>query len=637
MKTIPQKIINKFHTNLMESKLKDGQSLLEHLGSSQGFTQETVTHFQLGYDSVAKRLMIPIIEDGICHNIVGYQKGATPKYLSFRDSNGNTYGSRRLWGESEIKDHQQILICAGLKDRMVAVQNGFCAVCCTTGESSWNSEWNILFTGKDVVVVYDNDETGRIGSKKVVTSLISLTKSIKILDLSEVCSNEKEDLQDYFVKYKRTRQDLLDLISHTSQENSERNNPDLRKGGFLECPNFQKSHISKYSELFSAVSTHFPTLSTVVEICLSVALQLKISDIDNPFALVLIGPPSGSKTTVINMFKHFKDGTFYLDAFTPASFVSHSANSRRGDLEQNVDLLPKIKDKLFLTPEMGVLFSQDGERLVDTFGKLTRLLDGEGLETSSGVHGVRGYSGRNVFMWLGASTPIRYNVWKVLGNLGPRLFFYSMPELIDSDDLDSVNLMLHGVHRYRDNVELCKKLVSDFLSLYWDNGPLTWNHEKNDDEACRQITIYTTLLVRLRGVIDSKALDDEEGADPLVEMPGRAGTLLTNLARGHALLEGRSFITMSDVPVVKEVALNSCPDNRKKILAALISKGGVINTGDIQDVLGVSDKSATKYMRQFHKLKLGVFKVGTNYMPSTLELYPIFRDHLLSDLNNGGL
>lgn len=59
-------------------------------------------------------------------------------------------------------------------------------------------------------------------------------------------------------------------------------------------------------------------------------------------------------------------------------------------------------------------------------GILIRVLDGEGLETNSGVYGKRGYVGDYLFMMLCASTQIRPRVWKVMGNLGSRLFFLNI-------------------------------------------------------------------------------------------------------------------------------------------------------------------------------------------------------------------
>ena len=60
---------------------------------------------------------------------------------------------------------------------------------------------------------------------------------------------------------------------------------------------------------------------------------------------------------------------------------------------------------------------------METFGKLIRLLDGKGLSVHTGAHGLRGYPG-GMFTWIGAIVEIPPAIWKVLGQLGFKIYFY---------------------------------------------------------------------------------------------------------------------------------------------------------------------------------------------------------------------
>src|SRR5581483_6535432 len=117
---------------------------------------------------------------------------------------------------------------------------------------------------------------------------------------------------------------------------------------------------------------------------------------------------------------------FYTDNFSPKSFVSHSSSVSRDTLEQ-IDLLPKIKNKIFLTPELSPVFSAKDDDLVSLIGIITRILDGHGYESDSGVHGHRGYSEPTFFVWVGAAVDVPKKVYRILGNLGPKLYFLRLP------------------------------------------------------------------------------------------------------------------------------------------------------------------------------------------------------------------
>src|SRR3990172_3902192 len=121
---------------------------------------------------------------------------------------------------------------------------------------------------------------------------------------------------------------------------------------------------------------HFPGLWPAVEVGLSVCGTLLLADNSNPVAVIYVGPPSSSKTTVADMFAGHRL-CYRSDNFTPASFVSHAANRSAKDL-QKVDLLPRIKHKVLVTPELATIFRGKEDDLVNQFKIITRVLDGQG-------------------------------------------------------------------------------------------------------------------------------------------------------------------------------------------------------------------------------------------------------------------
>ena len=172
-----------------------------------------------------------------------------------------------------------------------------------------------------------------------------------------------------------------------------------------------------------------------------------------------------------------------------AAFVSHAAQRTKGDLEK-IDLLPRIRHKILITPELASVFRGDKKELIPSFSKITRVLDGEGLWTDSGTHGGRGYKGDYVFAWLGCTTPFDNNVWETMAQLGSRLFFLMLETNGDMNE-DALVASLLEDDPYKARREACRAVVSPFLGeLFSQHGgvrSVVWNPSKDDPEAQRWV------------------------------------------------------------------------------------------------------------------------------------------------------
>jgi hypothetical protein len=91
---------------------------------------------------------------------------------------------------------------------------------------------------------------------------------------------------------------------------------------------------------------------------------------------------------------------------------------------------------------------------------------------------------------------------------------------------------------------------------------------------------------------------------PNIEQPHRALAVLYNLARGHALLHGRTQLTVDDVPLVVQVALSSAPTDRTRLFRALFDHQGTVTTRAAADALAVSRPTAAKAMKAMELLGL---------------------------------
>jgi glucuronate isomerase len=59
-----------------------------------------------------------------------------------------------------------------------------------------------MFADRCVYIVYDNDNPGRLGATKLASALYAVTKNVYIANIGDYVKEEKEDITDFFIKYK---------------------------------------------------------------------------------------------------------------------------------------------------------------------------------------------------------------------------------------------------------------------------------------------------------------------------------------------------------------------------------------------------------------------------------------------------
>lgn len=143
----------------------------------------------------------------------------------------------------------------------------------------------------------------------------------------------------------------------------------------------------------------------VIEAVMSVHATLFIDGIESCFGLIIEGPSGAGKSTALRPFEGVNSQFYRSDDVTPASFVSHDASRDEDELSQD-DLLPRIKHKTLLNPEMANWFGGDWGVRKEKMARLVRVMDGRGFTSDSGTHGRRGYEGDYRFNFVGATTPL---------------------------------------------------------------------------------------------------------------------------------------------------------------------------------------------------------------------------------------
>ena len=141
---------------------------------------------------------------------------------------------------------------------------------------------------------------------------------------------------------------------------------------------------------------------------------------------------------------------------------------------------------------------------------------------------------------------------------------------------------------------------------------MEWNAQGDEIEALRILVKSGILLAHLRAVVDlwdpRRSSETDYGySTAKIEEPDRAIEQLRNIARGHALSQGRNHITKEDVSTPIKVVLSTASIDRVNIFDLLIAHKGKLTTTKITESLNMSHPTARKTMWELKAVGLVEF------------------------------
>jgi len=113
----------------------------------------------------------------------------------------------------DVIRYNTLVICEGEKDMLTAKSFGVVNAVAKIGGAISYLIGGLNFHNKQIIICYDCDDVGRTNAERDATMLTErFACKVKVVDLG---LQDKEDLNDYFVKYKKTLQEFNDLIVNT--------------------------------------------------------------------------------------------------------------------------------------------------------------------------------------------------------------------------------------------------------------------------------------------------------------------------------------------------------------------------------------------------------------------------------------
>jgi hypothetical protein len=349
---------------------------------------------------------------------------------------------------------------------------------------------------------------------------------------------------------------------------------------------------------------HFEDTS-VIDVTLA-CVAANDMDLD-PLWLHLVSAPSSGKTELLMALQDCPQTVFISD-FTPNSLVSgyrdppqegkKGKKHKRPEPAKDYSLLPVLDGKLLITKDFSVLHSKPYEARAQILAQLRDAYDGY-HSRKVGNDDLKGFHAR--FNYLTGMTPDIERGWS-LNTLGERFLLFRM---------NVKNRLAHA----RRALEACKQdktkvrdelkgAVQEFFAKLKPVKP-----ECDADMTDR--VVHLAEIVAVGRTYIHREKNDDVVYIPQAEMPTRVAKQLLRLGLGLAMIRERETLTDEEFRVMKRVAFDSLPGNRRLLLDALWENRGKWQGIDIF-LAKLSRISKTTVLREFKNLvELGVVEQST--------------------------
>ena len=141
---------------------------------------------------------------------------------------------------------------------------------------------------------------------------------------------------------------------------------------------------------------------------------------------------------------------------------------------------------------------------------------------------------------------------------------------------------------------------------------LEWDRQADDRERMMELVRLANLGLALRGQPAREnadpSLDEYYFSPAIVEGSDRYRSMLYNLARGHAISEGRIHLNLSDVKMAADATLSSGTPMKVGLLKSVLLSAEPLNITQLAAATGASDPTVSVAVGQM--LKFGLLSVA---------------------------
>ncbi len=349
--------------------------------------------------------------------------------------------------------------------------------------------------------------------------------------------------------------------SSTGKKNDERNGEDAgtafrqSKGGYC------TSTLAGVKELFR--SLYYFEDDTAIDLVLGIVAGNHFDD--DPLWLHIVSPPSAGKTELLFSLQRCP-AAFFLSDFTPNALISgykdppnDNATAAACTEAKDYSLLPQLDGKVLVTKDFSIIHDKPAETRAQTLSILRDVYDGF-ASRALGNCDVKGFHSR--FNYLTGMTPEIEKSWS-LNTLGERFLIYRLH--VPDRRRHARQALLNSLDPKR-GVTTIRGRIQDAVAAYLARVPKI--KPAVSGEMLEKIIDLADLLATARTYV-WRDKNDDIPCLPQAELAARVAKQLMRIGRSVALVRCRKSVTADEFSLMKRVALDSIPTNRRHLLFVL--------------------------------------------------------------------
>ena len=487
-----------------------------------------------------------------------------------------------LWGADRLaksKPNQTVWIAEGEWDAIALdwmftklKMNKEVVVVGVPGANVFKKEWVVKFQGRKVVVAYDADHPGDVGSNKVAKLLSNSARKIKFVSWS-LDEETGKDVSDIIEETKTLDDSYLWLLNHlddsprvllekekpkptSSSGSNSKPKTNSRKSTKSRLKKASSKRIIPFSEIVELYKRWFkmtPDSVMALRIIFSTVFSVQVSG--DPLWMYIVSPPGGGKTALLNPLRHCEN-TVFQSSLTAHTLVSGFAGS------EDPSLLPQLQGKTLVLKDMTEVLGKPQHVQDEIFGQLRGAYDG-GVERTYGNLQRRVYNDLN-FSLVAGVTPMIHGHSKA--HMGERMLKFQLNYKSKSEQRDLMRQAMANVGRERLADDELGDQTSQFLDREINVDKLIGNVP---EWVINRILPISMLVAKLRSEVSRDFRGDQVIYRPTEEIATRLSKQFLKMTLLLPLTGNGSSVTKTDFKLIEKLAFDTSIGWNLDVVAAI--------------------------------------------------------------------
>lgn len=453
------------------------------------------------------------------------------------------------------------------------------------GGLTFKTDWEPLFKGRDVIVCYDNDDTGQKGAIKVFNALQSTAATLRFIHWPEG-TRDKYDVRDLYLEKGNAADTLtaiegmLESLPQRAEEDDSGANVNVKidyDGKGLPADTVREAYRKHF---------HVPDTDTI-DVLFGTVIANRLPG--DPIWLFYVAPPGMTKTEYLQSMSDAPE-IVAVSTLTPHALVS-GANTSAGD----PSLIPQLRDRVLVIKDFTTILNMPQMAREEIFGVLRDAFDGHIAKSfGNGVH--REYDAK--FGILAGVTPAIDTFLEDEASLGERFLRWriGLPTRID-EHMEYLRRAAANVTKEVDIRNSLRKIAAEALAYDYQD---TVTIPKKIEDRILYLSIWTSIM---RGTVIRDRYSKEITFQPFQELGTRLSKQFVKEAKGIGMFRRVKKVDEDIYRIIRKLALGTVPSRIMTVMnAALTAPKDTFTPGELGTAVRLPVGTTTRIMENLFLL-----------------------------------